>query len=162
MDESDAALEQLLESWRTNNRINLFLIDKISDEGMRCTLSTRGGRNVTRQFAHLHTVRVWQLENRRAKDLAEGLHRFATADEPSKAELKECLTASGRRIEQFLSDHWRGENNRRGMKKGTIGTLSYFINHESHHRGNILLTLKQSGHKLDKKSQYAIYDWDRR
>ncbi len=30
------AVGQLLEAWRTNNRIDLFLIDKISDEGMRC------------------------------------------------------------------------------------------------------------------------------
>jgi hypothetical protein len=37
---------QVLETWRTNNRINLFLIDQISDEGMQCTLSKRGGRNV--------------------------------------------------------------------------------------------------------------------
>lgn len=65
-------LDELLEAWRTNNRINLFLIDRISDEGMRCTLSKRGGRNVARQFAHLHNVRVWHLEGR-ARDLATGL-----------------------------------------------------------------------------------------
>jgi hypothetical protein len=35
-------LDQLLEAWHTNCRINLFLIDHISDEGMQCTLL--GGR----------------------------------------------------------------------------------------------------------------------
>ena len=54
----DMLAEQLLEAWRINNRINLFLIDRISAEGMRCTLSQRGGRNVARQFAHLHNVRL--------------------------------------------------------------------------------------------------------
>ena len=77
------AVEQLLEAWRTNNRINLFLIDEISDEGMKCTLSKRGGRNVVRQFAHVHNNRLWQLENR-ARDLAEGLHKFETDEEPDK------------------------------------------------------------------------------
>jgi hypothetical protein len=43
----DSALEQLLEAWRTNNRISLFLIDHISDEGMKSTLSKRGGRNLS-------------------------------------------------------------------------------------------------------------------
>ena len=56
--------EELLEAWRTKNRINLFLIDRISDEGMKSTLSKRGGRNVVRQFTHLHNMRVWHLENR--------------------------------------------------------------------------------------------------
>ena len=76
-------LDQILEAWRTNNRINLKLIDAIGKEGMKCTLSTRGGRNVVRQFAHVHNVRIYQLEAR-AKDLAKGLAKFATKDEPTK------------------------------------------------------------------------------
>jgi len=42
-----------------------------------------------------------------------------------------------------------------------IPHLSYFIAHESHHRGSILLTLKVSGHGLDAASKMAIWDWDR-
>jgi len=57
-------LAQILTAWRANHRINLFLIEAISAQGMQCTLSTRGGRDVTRQFAHLHNNRVWQLEKR--------------------------------------------------------------------------------------------------
>ena len=38
--------------WRLNNAINLRLIDAI----MRSTMSTRGGRDVARQFVHLHNV----------------------------------------------------------------------------------------------------------
>ena len=156
----DEMLEQLIEAWRTNNRIHLFLIDKISPEGMKCTLSKRGGRNVVRQFAHVHNVRVWQLENR-ARDLAKGLHKFATKDEPDKKTLKQSFLASGQRLETFFEECIAGAPKRRGFKKGIIVHLGYFISHESHHRGNILLTLKQSGHKLDQQTQYAFWDWDR-
>jgi hypothetical protein len=38
--------DDLLEAWRTNNRISLHLIDRISDAGMQSTLSKRGGRVV--------------------------------------------------------------------------------------------------------------------
>ena len=115
------AVEQLLEAWRTNNRINLFLIDKISDEGMKCTLSTRGGRNVVRQFCHVHNNRVYQLENR-AKDLAAGLYKFETKEEPAKKRLKECFEASSARIEMFLADCAAGVPKRRAFKKGVIAT----------------------------------------
>lgn len=152
--------DELLEAWRTNNRINLFLIDRISDAGMKCTLSKRGGRDVARQFAHLHNVRVWHLE-KRAKDLAEGLVVFETKVTPSKAKLKKALLASSSAVESFLEGVLAGTPKRRGMKKGVFTTLGYFIAHESHHRGNILLTLKECGHKLDQKEQYAIWDWDR-
>ncbi len=154
-------LDQILEAWRTNNRINLMLIDHISDEGMKCTLSKRGGRNVVRQFAHLHNNRVWQLE-KRAKDLAEGLHKFATKEEPGREFLKSCLEKSCEAMAVFFEQAATGSNPRRSLKKGIIVYLGYFIAHESHHRGSILLTLKQSGHKLDDDLRYNIWDWERR
>lgn len=154
----DSALPQILESWRTNNRINLFLIDRISDDGMRCTLSKRGGRNVVRQFAHLHNVRVWHLE-RRAKGLAKDLHKFATHEEPDKKKLKRCLVESSSRIERFIEGSMSGQY--RCFKKGIIANMAYLVAHESHHRGNILLTLKECGHNLDQATRYAIWNWDK-
>jgi uncharacterized damage-inducible protein DinB len=153
-------LDELLEAWRTNNRINLFLIDKISAAGMKCTLSKHGGRDVARQFAHLHNVRVWHLE-RRAKDLVGELVVFETKLTPSKAKLKKALLASASAVESFLEGVLARAPKRRGMKKGVFTTLGYFIAHESHHRGSILLTLKECGHKLPQNDQYAIWDWDR-
>ena len=152
---------ELVEAWRTNNRINLLLIDEISDEGMRCTLSKRGGRDVARQFAHLHNVRIWHLQ-KRARDLAEGLDAFESKDSPSKERLASALEASAEAIETFLVDVLQGRPKRRGFKKGVFTTLAYFIAHESHHRGSILLTLKECGHKVEKDVAYGIWDWDRR
>ncbi len=151
--------DELLEAWRTNNRINLFLIDKISAAGMKCSLSKRGGRDVARQFAHMHDVRVWHLE-KRARDLAEGLEKFETKVTPTKPQLRKALSASSQGVEALLSGVLAGEPKRRGFKKGIFTTLGYFIAHESHHRGNILLTLKECGHNIDKAAQYAIWGWD--
>jgi hypothetical protein len=63
-------------------------------------------------------------------------------------------------VESSLAGVLSGEPKRRGFKKGIFTTLSYLIAHESHHRGSILLTLKTSGHTLDKKATYAIWSWD--
>lgn len=153
--------EELSEAWWTNQRILLHLIDETPEEGMRCTLSKRGGRDVARQFGHLHDVRVWQLE-KRAKALSEGLSTFPSKCSPSKEELREALEASAARIDTFLRDVLNGVPKRRGFKKGIFTTLSYFVAHESHHRGTILTTLKEKGHLPHKNARYAIWDWDRR
>ena len=151
---------ELLQAWRTNNRVNLYMIDRIDAAGMKCTLSKRGGRDVARQFAHMHNVRIWQLE-KRAKDLAKGLSKFETKGSPGKKELKKALTASSKAMESFLADVLSGEPKRCGFKKGIFTTLAYFVAHESHHRGIILLTLKECGHALDKEARDNMWGWDR-
>ena len=151
--------DELVQAWQTNNRINLFLIEHIDDTGMACTLSKRGGRDVAGQFGHIHTNRVWQLE-KRARDLAEGLEKFAARIPPGRDELVAAFTASGAAMETFLVDVLEGKPKRRGFKKGLFTTFGYLIAHESHHRGNILLTLKECGHKLDKDASYGIWGWD--
>ena len=160
MSDTQPWIAELVEAWRTNHRINLYLIDHISDEGMKCTLSKRGGRNVVRQFCHLHNVRLWHLEAR-AKDLSKGLYKFATEEEPDKERLKENLVASAQRIEEFLEQAAAGAARRRPFKKGVASIFAYFVAHDSHHRGNILLTLKQCGHKIDPKAGWAIWEWDK-
>jgi len=152
-------VNELVTAWRTNNAINLLLIDRISDEGLACTLSTRGGRGVLGEFAHMHTIRVWHLE-KRAKDIAAGLKKYEAKSPPTRSELKRSFQTSGKAVETFLRDLYEGKSDRRGFKRGLFTTLSYFIAHESHHRGRILLTLKVSGHTLDKATQSRIWAWD--
>lgn len=153
--------EELLEAWRTNHRINRMLLDAISDAGLRCTLSTRGGRDVARQLAHLHDVRVWHLQ-KRARDLAEGLDTFASKVSPERSELEAALDASADAVGTFLVDVLGGVPKRRGFRKGIFTTLSYFVAHEAHHRGSILLTLKQRGHMPPREVTMGIWGWDQR
>ena len=115
--------KQLIEAWRTNNRINMLLIDRITDEGMPCTLSKRGGRGVAGEFAHIHNVRVWHLQ-KRAKDLAQGLAIFETKVVPTKAQLRKALKASAKGVEALLVGVLNGEPKRRGFKKGLFTTLA--------------------------------------
>ncbi len=151
--------KELVEAWQTNNRINLLLIDQISSEGMSATLSKRGGRGVAGELAHVHNVRLMHLE-KRSKDLATGLSKFPTGAVPSKSELTKALKASAKAVEQLLLGVLEGQPKRRGFRKGLFTTLSYFVAHEAHHRGRILLTLKVAGHTLDKGTQMAIWGWD--
>ncbi|RMH25171.1 MAG: hypothetical protein D6693_09180, partial [Planctomycetota bacterium] len=135
------------------------LIDAISDEGWACTLSTRGGRGVAGEFAHIHNIRLAQLQGR-AKDLARGVPKLDASAQPGKGAVLSALDASDPAVEAFLLGVHAGEPGRRGFKRGVFTTLSYFIAHEAHHRGRILLTLKVSRQTLDRNTQMRIWGWD--
>lgn len=153
-------VSEAIEAWRINQRINVRLIQRISDEGMFCSLSQRGGRNVVRQFAHLQYVRVYQLK-RRAKALAVGAKAFESKEEPSRKALVTALNDSSKRIEKWIRLAHEGAPGVRTQKRGLIPTVAYLIAHESHHRGSIILTLKTCGHPLEKATRDAIWDWNR-
>jgi hypothetical protein len=47
----------------------------------------------------------------------------------------------------------------KGFKPHPEGFLGYIISHESHHRGQITLALKENAHIPDKKILYRIWEW---
>jgi uncharacterized damage-inducible protein DinB len=152
--------QQILESWRAHNRIMMFVIEHIPDDAMKSTLSARGGRDIARQLAHLHMVRIWHLEATN-RNLSKGLKRFEKGRSPDKKSLLAAFRESGKAIEQYLQYRIDNAGATENFKRMAIPTLAYFIAHETHHRGNIVLTMKQSGFKIPDSLKWGIWDWNK-
>jgi uncharacterized damage-inducible protein DinB len=157
----DAELvERILEPWHINHRVNLMLLEAITPEGLKCTLSARGGRDVGRQFAHMHDVRLWNLEAA-AKPLWKGMTRVDPKGKIDRALLERRLTESTEAVATWLGESLAAGGVVKSFKRSAITRLVYFIAHEAHHRGSVLLTLKQCGHKVPQDLAYGIWDWGR-
>ena len=143
-------LEQVLQAWRVNNVINLKLVSAIPKKGFDAVPLASRGRTVAKQLAHMQKVHSGWLEYngaRLSRD-ARPLHRNAKLD---RKRLTAALRASGAAVEAFLRERLQS-GKRIGFFQGKpIRWMCYLIAHDSHHRGQIALALKQNGMRLPEK-----------
>lgn len=149
--------KQFLEAWDIHNRISLYLLDSIELTHLQ-SLSASKGRSVAEQFAHIHNVRLMWLKAS-APDLLNGLSKIEKREAGDKNLLIRSLAASGQAINAVLGKAFEADGKVKGFKPHAGAFMGYLISHESHHRGQILLSLKQAGHAVDKKVQYGIWEW---
>ena len=150
--------DQLIETWQIHHRINLYLLDAI-DEAHLADLSASKGRTVGEQIAHIHNVRLMWLQSANPA-LLKGLTKLERGTIAlSKKLLAAELTASSAAIETLLSQSLETNGKIKGFKPHAVAFLGYLISHESHHRGQIGWTLKNTGHPLSQKTAYGLWEW---
>jgi uncharacterized damage-inducible protein DinB len=147
----------LAEIWRVNNRVNLRLLEALTDDQLAATILPRG-RTVTSYFVHIHMARFYWLE-RRAKTLAKSLKKIP-AGTAARTTLRQALIDSSKAMEE-LFDEAEHTGRIKGTKLGPVGFLGYALAHEGHHRGQILLHLKIAKQPLDRATSYSLWYWNK-
>lgn len=148
---------QLVETWQIHDRINLYLLDAVQPESL-ASYSASKGRSVGEQFAHIHNVRLMWLKSA-APELLAGLEKIEKDQANDKKHLRKSLVDSGKAIGSLLAASVAAGGRVKGFKPHVTAFLGYLISHESHHRGQIALTVKQAGKPFDKKIAFGIWEW---
>ena len=157
--------ESVLGAWRTNNRITAELIARLPRElwDVRAAGTSRTIRAIA---AHIHNARcMWiktlgrehgmaapaRVDHRRVtpRQLAVALNRSSAGMES----LLELGLANGGELPPSKGYAWRNL----ALDVGHV--LTYFVAHEAHHRGQIVLIARQSGHRLPAKTTAALWWW---
>ena len=147
----------LLDTWQIHDRINVYLLDAVEPAALQSHSASKG-RSVGEQFAHIHNVRLMWLKSA-DPDLLTGLTKIENADAGDKKLLKKSLVDSGKAIGILLTRSLANGGKVKGFKPHVTAFLGYLISHESHHRGQITLSLKQAGKPFDKKVAYGLWEW---
>jgi len=147
--------DPLIETWNIHDRINQYLVKAVPDEALDSNLPRN--RTVYQLFAHMHNVRLMWLKAA-APELLNGLAKVE-GKTGSKNALAKALESSGQAIASLLRKSMATGGMVKGFKPHATAFLGYLISHESHHRGQIGWTLKGSGHSLDQKTAYGLWEW---
>jgi len=153
----ETAPYSLADTWRLNNRVNLMLLDPLSQEQLAHTPSLRA-RSIADQFAHLHNVRIMWLEAR-TPGTAKSLHKIEKGT-ATKTVLKDALEASAEPFANMV-DAAQQSGKIKSAKRGIYAFFAYAIAHEAHHRGQIIAHLKHAKMPLDRMLGFELWEWEK-
>ena len=152
-------------AWRTNNRVTTELIQQLPRElwDVRAAGTTRTVRAIA---AHLHNARcMWiktlgrehgiatpaRVDHRRvtARQLVAALKKSSAGMES----LLELGIANGGELPPSKGYVWRN------LALDVAHVLTYFVGHEAHHRGQIVMIARQTGHRLPRTVTARLWWW---
>jgi uncharacterized damage-inducible protein DinB len=162
----DAAL---LASWRTNSRVTAYLVEHLPAALWDAQVPGAPRRTIRMIAGHVHNSRCSWL-----KTLGRE-HRIAVPAsvdrrKVTRRELLVALGRSSRGIEALLElglaagGHvppskayvWRN------LPLDVPHVLTYFVAHEGHHRGQIVMLARQLGHRLPTNISAGLWLWTKR
>jgi uncharacterized damage-inducible protein DinB len=156
----------VLDAWRTSVRVTSELIDRLPPALWTSAVPGVPNRTVRMIAAHLHNARrnwirtLGQEHGIVAPDRVDHLTVL-------RRSLLAALKASGRGIEAVLELGIRAGGTVPPSKGYTwrnlpldVGhVLSYFVAHEAHHRGQIILIARQLGRRLPAEVTNGLWQW---
>jgi uncharacterized damage-inducible protein DinB len=161
--------EMLLDAWRTNNRVTVFLIEHLPLELWGATVPGAPRRTVRMIAGHIHNARCMWIKTL-GKEYGIAVPRAVNRHKVSPKELIPALGQSSRGITRLL---------RLGCDRGgkipassayiwrnlplDVGhVLTYFVAHEGHHRGQIVMLARQLGYRLPAEITGGLWHFSRR
>jgi uncharacterized damage-inducible protein DinB len=156
----------IVEAWRTNNRVTIALVRNLPRRLWDVGVPGTPRRTVRVVAAHLHNSRCMWIKTLGRE---HGLAAPSRVDlrRVERRQLVEALTRSGDGIEALLGLGLRA-NGRLPPSKGYVWqnlsldvghVLTYFVAHEAHHRGQIVLVARQTDHRLPAAVTNGLWQW---
>ena len=161
--------DELLTAWRTNSRVTAYLIEHLPAALWDAQIPGAPRRTVRMIAGHLHNTRCTWLKtlgrehgiaipesvDRRKVTRSELLAALKRSSKGMEA-LLELGIAAGGHVPPSKAYVWRN------LPLDVPHVLTYFVAHEGHHRGQIVMLARQLGHRLPNDITGGLWQWNKR
>ena len=148
----------LLNAFETNNRINEFLIEGLDEAAWRAEPPDGKGRSIAAIAAHMHNVRVMWMKAAKGAKIPPQLDRHRVTRKQALLALRESTVA----LHDLLADAIASDGRIKNFRPDAASFFSYLIAHDAHHRGQITMLARQSGHPISQKVMFGMWEWGSR
>jgi len=156
----------ILAAWRTSNRVTVSLIQSLPAELWNVAVPGVPQRTIRAIAAHLHNARCMWIKTLGRE---HGLTAPPRVDHRRVAprQLIAALKGSSHGIEALLKLGLASEGQVppskgyvwRNLSLDVGHVLTYFVAHEAHHRGQIVMVARQTGHRLPREVTARLWQW---
>ncbi|HWQ03658.1 MAG TPA: DinB family protein [Candidatus Nitrosotenuis sp.] len=147
----------LLEAWAVNERMNQFLLENLSADAWRAAPPGGKGRTIAAIFAHIHNVRhMWLVVSAKGAKIPAKLERDTCTPKQVSAALAKSSEAISGLLAAALA---RPDGKVKDFRPDVVGMFGYMLSHEAHHRGQICMLARQTGHPLAQAAQFGLWEW---
>jgi len=161
--------QQLLNAWRTNNRVTVFLVEQLPAELWETKVPGAPRRTVRMIAGHLHNARCMWIRTL-GKDHGIAAPSAVDRRKVGPKELIRALGHSSRGIIRLLQlglDHGgtipaTSSYTWRNLPLDVAHVLTYFVAHEGHHRGQIVMLARQLGYRLPVEVTGGLWQFAKR
>lgn len=146
----------VLHAFDTNEKVNQFMLDNMPAEAWRAEPPNGKGRTAAAIVAHIHNVRVmWLKAAAKGSKIPEQLER----DKVTITEAKKGLSESHAALRALIEAAINSDGRIKGFKPDVASFLGYLFAHDAHHRGQVMMLARQTGHALPQSAQFGMWEW---
>lgn len=147
---------ELIEAFTHNGRVNEYLVQVLPAALWRAAPPSGRGRTMAAIVAHMQSVRRTFARMGGARPGPPSLDRLTATPAQARRALRQSTEELARLFEAALAAR---RARVQGMPRRVVNMLTYLMQHDAHHRGQIVVLAKDLGHEFSPVDVTRMWGW---
>ena len=160
--------DMILNAWSTNDRVTTYLVEQLPDTLWNAVVPGCPRRTIRMISGHIHNARCTWIKTLGkphgiAVPRAVDRHRVTRATQPRLDQQRpRYRQLAGLGVDRDGQIPPTAAYTWCNLPLDVGHVLTYFVAHEGHHRGQIVLVARQLGHRLPADVRNGLWQWNKR